>query len=153
MAFSPSSAPIKTEGSRQAAGVSTEQKIEDVAARFTENLLTYKPDTAETDIERAKRDGTPELATRQLAAFRGITLNAVVEDIKDNNATSSVDVKGTSITSRDDETATVLVVTQRTIDSDERDTPSTGLLVVELTMLNTDEGWKVDDIASPATAN
>lgn len=153
MALAPASAPIKTEGSRKAAASGTEQQITEVASRFTENLLNYKPATAEADIESAKRDGTAELATRQLAAFRGITLDQVVSDIREKNATSSVDVKATAITSQDEETATVLVVTQRTIDSDKRDEPTTGLLVVELTMLRSDNGWKVDDIASPTTAN
>lgn len=149
MALAPKSAPIKTSATRQAATGTAEEEIKDVAARFTENLLTYKPATVKQDLDRARRDGTEEFGTKQIAAFGGKTLETIGAEIVDKNATSSLQVKGVAITSADDETATVLVVGERTIDSDERKGPSTELQVVQLTLLNSG-GWKVDD-ASPAT--
>ena len=151
MAFAPSSAPIKTETTRQAASGADDQEIEDVASRFTQNLLTYKPDSVESDLAQAQNDATEDFSGRQIAAFGGKTLNEITAEIKDKNATSSLIVKGVAITSQDDETATVLVVGERRIDSDERSGPDVELQVVQLTLLNQD-GWKVDD-ASPATGS
>jgi hypothetical protein len=152
MAFAPGSAPVKTPASRAAVSVGVEEEIQNVASRFTENLLTYKAASVDNDIERAKKDATAEFATRQIPAFGNKTLATVASEIKDKNATSSINVEGVVITSRDDSTATALVVGERTIDSDERKSPASQLQVVELTMLNTDGDWKVEN-ASPVTSN
>ncbi len=152
MAFAPSSAPIKTENTRRAALGGSEQEIKDVATRFTENLLSYKAATIDDDIRSALADATTEFQTRPLAAFGGSDINQVKAEVKSGQASSSVDVKGTAITSRDDDTASALVVTYRKFDSNKR-APTEGLLVVELTMVNTGDGWKIDNAASPASAS
>jgi hypothetical protein len=152
MAFAPSSAPIKTSGSRAAAQVSTDDEIKTVAQRFTENLLNYNAASIDQALGRARRDATNQFASRQLAAFGGITLERIAADVKKNNAVSDVKVQTSAVTSQDDQTATVIVVTQRSIDSDSRPARK-GLLVIELTLVNSNDGWKVDDAASPATTN
>lgn len=149
MALAPSTAPIKTETTRQAATGGDEQAIADVASRFTQNFLTYRASTVDSDLAEAREDATEDFATKQIAAVGNKTLNQISGEIKAKNATSSLVVKGVAITSLDDETATVLVVGERTIASSERRGPEVELLVVQLTLLN-DDGWKVDD-ATPAT--
>jgi hypothetical protein len=152
MALAPSSAPVKTGASRAAASVGVEEEITNVASRFTENLLTYKPTTVDNDLARARRDATGTFATRQIPAFGNKTLATIAQEIKTNRAVSTINVEGVVITSRDDSTATALVVGERTIDSDERKSPARQLQVVELTMLNTDRGWKVEN-ATPVSSN
>jgi hypothetical protein len=153
MALAPSAAPIKTQSVQRAAAGNTEEEVKDVASRFTENLLTYKYQTVDNDLERALRDATDEFASRPLAAFNNINISRVKSDIKSGKGTSSIDVKGAAITSRDSDTATVLVVGTRTWDSTKRDTPAHAVQVIELTLLNTSDGWKVDNAANPASAS
>ncbi len=153
MALAPSAAPIKTASTQRAAAGNTEEGIRELASRFTENLLTYKYQTVDADLDRALRDATQEFSTRPLAAFGGLNLSRVKADIKSGRATSTVDVKGAAITSQDSDTATVLVVATRTWDSNKREQPAHTVSVVELTLLNTSDGWKVDNASDPASAS
>ncbi len=151
MALSPGSAPVKTSAGRAAASAGVEEDITNIASRFTENLLTYKATTVDNDFARARRDATGQFATRAIPAFGNKTLQTVASEIKDNNAVSTINVEGVVITSRDDTTATALVVGERTLDSDERESPARQLQVVELTMVNTDGDWKIEN-ATPVTS-
>jgi hypothetical protein len=153
MALAPNAAPIKTQSVQRAAASNTQEEIRDVSTRFTENLLTYKYQTVDADLDRALRDATNEFGTRPLASFGGLNLNRVKADIKEGRATSTVDVRGAAITSQDSQTATVLVVTTRTWDSNKRSTPAHTVAVLELTLLNTSDGWKVDNASDPASAS
>lgn len=153
MALAPSAAPIKTRSVQRAAAGNAEEAIRELASRFAENLLTYKYQTVDADFDRALRDATNEFASRPLATFGGLNLNRVKADIKSGRATSTVDVKGAAITSQDSETATVLVVATRTWDSNKRERPAHNVAVVELTLLNTSDGWKVDNASDPASAS
>lgn len=153
MALAPSAAPIKTRTIERAAAGNEEESIRELASRFTQNLLTYKYQTVDADFDRALRDATDEFSSRPLASFGGLTLSRVKSDIKEGRATSTVDVKGAAITSQDSETATVLVVATRTWDSNRRDNAAHTVAVLELTLLNTSDGWKVDNASDPATAS
>ena len=153
MALAPSAAPIKTKAVQRAAQGNAEESIRELASRFTENLLTYTHQTVDADFDRALRDATNEFSTRPLAPFGGLTLTKVKSDIKSGDATSTVDVKGAAITSQDSDTATVLVVATRTWDSNKRSAPAHNVAVLELTLLNTSDGWKVDNASDPASAS
>lgn len=152
MALAPGAAPIKTKSVQRAAAGNEEEAIRELASRFSQNLLTYKYQTVDADFDRALRDATQEFSTRPLASFGGLNLNRVKADIKEGRATSTVDVKGAAITSQDSDTATVLVVATRTWDSNRRDDPAHTVAVLELTLLNTSDGWKVDNASDPASA-
>jgi hypothetical protein len=152
MALAPNSAPIKTESVRRAAATSTEQEIRDVASRFVENLLTYKYQTIDADLNEALRDATTEFSTRPLESFGGSDINKVKADVRSGQGTSSIDVKASAITSRDSDTATVIVVGTREFDSNKRE-PTNAIIVMELTMRNTSDGWKVDNAGNPASAS
>lgn len=152
MALAPSSAPIKTESVQRAADTNTEVDIEDVSARFMRNLLTYKYQTVDNDFEQALQDATQEFTTRPLDALEGISVDDFKSEIKRTRGSSSADVQSVDIDSRDSGTATVVVVYTRTIDSNQRDRPGRVLEVIELTLRETDDGWKVDNAASPASA-
>ena len=151
MALAPKSAPIKTSGTRAAAAGNVENSIKDLASRFAENLLTYNYTTVDTDFARTLKDATTEFTSRPLTAFGGLNTNQVRAGIKQHKSVSSADVKGVAITSHDDDSATVLVVTSRTLQSDQT-AKKTTLLVVQLDIQNTNGGWKVDNATSPTSA-
>jgi hypothetical protein len=154
MAFAPSSAPIKTQSVQRAAQGDTEETIKDVATRFTENLLTYKYQTVDADFTQALRDATTQFATRPLGAFGGLSTADAKAQAKTNLSTSSVDVKGVAITSREkNDAATALVVMYRTYRGKKAVANASGLKVIELTLVNSPDGWKVDNAANPAEAN
>lgn len=147
MALAPNSAPIKTSSTRDAAEVGQTRAIESVSTRFTENLLTYKFATVEQDIDKALEDATDRFRTAEHKALGG-TITQFRQLITARQGTSTADVKGTSITSQDDETATVLVTYFRNYDSAERQ-PTSSFLVLELTLLKQGGSWKVDIVGEP----
>jgi hypothetical protein len=153
MALAPAAAPIKTANTQRAAEGSTEKDVQAVAERFTKNLLTYKYQTVTTDVARTLKDATPEFGKRNLEVLGGRDIQAFSRAVAASHATGSVDVKGVVITSRDADTATVLVVSYRTFDSDARKAPSRGLLVTEMALRKLDGSWKVDNLANPARAS
>jgi hypothetical protein len=153
MALAPAAAPIKTANTQRAAEGGTEKDVQAVAERFTKSLLTYKYQTVSADVARALKDATPEFAKRNLEVLGGRDIAAFSRAVVAERATGSVDVKGVVITSRDADTATVLVVSFRTFDNASRGAPVRGLLVTEMALRKIDAGWKVDNLANPARAS
>lgn len=145
MALAPQSAPIKTEAIQRAAQSSEEQDITDVATRFTSNLLTYNANTVDRDINEALSDATSEFGAKPIDAFDGRTIASIKAEIKKNKSQSTTTVKAATITTRDDDTATVIVVSTRRYVSQGK--PGQELPVVELTLVSTADGWKVDNAA------
>jgi hypothetical protein len=152
MALAPNTAPIKTGNVQRAAQVANDDEIIDVASRFTKNLMTYNHRTVRADVERVLRDATREFGSRPQGALGGDITN-YREQIEEAEGTSNAEVKSVALTSRDDDTATVIVTANRTFDSNQRENPARILQVVELTLLSTSDGWKVDNAANPATAS
>lgn len=152
MALAPNSAPIKTGTVQRAAEVASDEEIIDVASRFTKNLMTYDHRTVKEDVERVLRDATREFAARPQGALGGDMAN-YRQQIEEADGTSNAEVKSAALTSRDKDTATVIVNATRTFDSNKRDNPARILQVVELTLVSTSDGWKVDNAANPATAS
>jgi hypothetical protein len=150
MAFAPGAAPIKTNTTRRAAEVSTEDQIKEVATRFTENLITFDYKTIDADAERVLRDATQQFSSQNQQALRG-TYDAFRRQIGTNQTVSTGEVKGTALTSRDEGTATVLVVSSQTSDNKNREA-RTRIQVLELTLVEASGGWKVDKVGTPSTA-
>jgi Mce-associated membrane protein len=149
MALKPSSAPIKTSTVRRAAATTTEDKVRAVATRFATNLVTFNYNTVNADMDRIRADGTSGFPTQFQPAIRG-TLDQLKSTITQRRSVSRGDVKGTAVTSLDDDTATVLVVVLQTFSN--KDTKQTSSFhVLELTLIN-DSGWKVDKVDNPSTA-
>jgi Mce-associated membrane protein len=144
MAFAPRSAPIKPPAVAGAPS-GDENEITDVASRFTSNLLTYKSTTVDADFKKALGDATPEFGVKRIPAFGDRTIAAVKEEVKTNKSTSSTRVKAASITDNNQDTATVVVVATRTYVSKGQEGQE--LPALELTLVNTGDGWKVDNAA------
>ena len=146
MAFAPDSAPIKAPAVAGGGLSEDEQEISDVSSRFVSNLLTYKHTSVDADIRKALEDATPEFAAKQIEAFRNLTITQMKAEVKQNKSTSSTRVRAASVTDSDDETATVIVVATRTYVSKGQEGQE--IPALELTVVNTGDGWKVDN-ASP----
>jgi len=149
MAFAPSSAPIKTGNTRAAAQVNAQEDITKVATRFTGNLVTFDYRTLDSDLQRILKDATGNFQTQFHTALGG-DINVFRRAIQQSQAQSTGDVKGTSVSSKDDNTATVLVFVSQTIRNKTHPAPRTELRLLELTLVKTPQGWKVDNVGNPA---
>jgi Mce-associated membrane protein len=149
MAFLPSAAPIKSKATRAAAQVSSQEQITKVATRFTGNLVTFDYRTLDADLQRITRDATGNFQNQFHTALGG-DLNVFRRAIEGSQAQSTGDVKGTSVSSRDESTATVLVFVSQTIRNKTHPAPRTELRLLELTLVKTAQGWKVDNVGNPA---
>jgi len=149
MAFSPSSAPIKNSNTRAAVQATSQEDIAKVATRFTGNLVTFNYQTLDTDLQRILKDATGNFQTQFHTALGG-DINVFRRAIQQSQAQSTGDVKGTSVSSRDENTATVLVFVSQTIRNKTHPAPRTELRLLELTLVKTPQGWKVDNVGNPA---
>jgi hypothetical protein len=152
MAFSPQSAPIKTGAVRQAADVDVEADIIKVATRFTQNLVTFKYLTINSDFAGLEKDTTPEFARKKHDALSG-TVDSFKAAIVNARAVSTGDVRGVILSSRDNDTATALAVVAQTIRNRANPTPRARLRLFEITLLKTAKGWKVDTIGNVSKPN
>jgi hypothetical protein len=144
----PSSAPIKTGALRQAAQTSTEDSVRSVATRFATDLVTFNYQTVDSDITKLERDTTQNFQHTTQGALHG-TVDQFRQSIVSKQSVSRGDVKGTAVTSIDNDTATVLVVVVQTFRN--ATTPqTTNFHVLELTVVN-NNGWKVDQVGNPST--
>ncbi len=150
MAFAPGAAPVKTPAINRAAETSAEDEIEAVAARFTENLITFDYKTISEDSARTLRDATQQFPSQNQSALPQGTYNAFKQQIVARQTVSTGEVRGAAITSRDDDTATVIVVSRQTSDNKDRE-QRTRTQVLELTLLKVSGSWKVDKVGTPST--
>jgi hypothetical protein len=149
MAFAPSTAPIKSSATKTAAQAASQEDITKVATRFTGNLVTFDYRTLDADIQRIQKDATGNFQNQFHTALGG-DLNVFRRAITNSQAQSTGDVKGTSVSSRDDNTATVLVFVSQTIRNKSHPAPRTELRLLELTLVKNPQGWKVDNVGNPA---
>lgn len=146
----PSSAPIKTGVIRQAAQTGVEDDVQNVAKRFATNLVTFNYQSADADITRLEKDTTTNFTHTNQAALPSGTVDDFKRDIVSKKSVSTGSVKGTTVTSIDKDTATVLVVVVQN-HHNATTTQRTEFHVLELTLVN-NGGWKVDQVGNPSTS-
>jgi hypothetical protein len=149
MAFSPGAAPIKTTSTRQAAEANVEDDIAQVASRFTENLISYNYSTVSADVAKLQQDATEAFPKQYHSAMKG-DLAAFRKRVVDERGVSSGDVKGTTLLSIDDDTAAILVFANQTVRSRRIEGSASRYIIIELTVLDTPSGWKVDSARVPS---
>jgi len=149
MAFAPQSAPIKNAATKTAAQATSQEEITKVASRFTASLVTFDYRTLDSDLQRILKDATGNFQTQFHTALGG-DLNVFRRAIQQSQAQSTGDVKGTSVSSVDENTATVLVFVSQTIRNKSHPAPRTELRLLELTLVKSAQGWKVDNVSNPA---
>ncbi len=149
MAFKPNSAPIKTTTVKRAAQTSQEDAARAVATRFGSNLVNFSHSSVDNDLRELQGDTTSRFSTTDQQALPGGSLSQFKQTIVSRASTSKGDVKGTAVTSLDSDSATVLVIVVQTVHS--KTTNETNKFhILELTLVN-DNGWKVDQVGTPAT--
>jgi hypothetical protein len=151
MAFRPNSAPIKSTATKAAVQATAEDDITKTSTRFTANLVTFDYRTLDNDLNRILKDASGNFRTQFHTALGG-DINVFRRAIEQAHAQSTGDVKGVSISSRDSNTATVLVFVSQTIRNLAHPAPRTELRLLELTLVKTPQGWKVDNVANPASS-
>lgn len=150
MAFSPTAAPIKTSSTRQAAAASVESQISGIAERFGKNLITYNFRSITPDLARLQQDTTSGFAKQFHSAMRG-DVAAFRKRIIDLQGVSRGEVKGSTLLSSEGDTATILVFANQVLRSTRTDGRDVSrYIIVELTLLDTPQGWKVDSARVPS---
>ncbi len=146
MLFLPGIMPVKLGAAKNASNAETEQDIKAVASRFAKNLLTFDYRSLEEDLRRIAQDATGTFERE----FEGVS--AVSGNVVDAEAVSKGEVQGVSVTSRSDDSSTALVFLRRTIENKSQPDPRTQFQFLELTLVSTSGGWKVDDVKDPTLA-
>jgi Mce-associated membrane protein len=149
MALRPQSSPIRTNTTRLAAQASTDVEITGVAKRFTGNLVTFDYRTLDADLARILKDATGNFKNQFHTALGG-DLNVFRAAIQKSEAQSTGSVRGVSLSSKDNDTASVLVFVSQTIRNKSHPAPRTELRLLEVTLVKQSGGWKVDNVGNPA---
>lgn len=149
MALAPGNAPIKTSTTRQAAEASVEEEVSTVATRFAENLIAYNYKSITADLNKLQTDASDSFSKQYHSALNG-DLRAFRKRVIDERASSTGDVKGTTLLSADEDTAAILVFASQTVRSRRITGGASRYIIIELTVLETPEGWKVDSARVPS---
>ena len=140
MVFAPRIAPIKLGSTRLAAEALTNEQVTEVAKRFATNFLSLDYRTIDADFDRVLEDTTGNFE-RQLRRLLEVTKDRLVEA----KGVSEGRVTRVSVLSRTGETATVQVVVSRSIQNADTPQPQVVEQSLEVTLVSTSAGWKVDD--------
>jgi hypothetical protein len=150
MAFAPGASPVKTPAINRAAQSSTEDDVQEVATRFTKNLITFEHEEIDEFSERTLRDTTQQFQSQEQLALPGGSFEEFKDQIERNESQSTGEVLAASVTSQSGDTAIALVVTRQT--SGNRDRPErTRTQVLQLSLLKVSGSWKVDKVGFPSS--
>lgn len=141
MAFAPRIAPIKTSATKLAANAQEEQAIEAVARRFARNFVTIDYRTIDDDLDSMSADATGNFQ-EQLDR----TIRAIGEEFKKRKARSTGRALDSAVLAHEGSTALVQVLLRRTKENVGTEGPETGNQIVNVSLVRTDEGWKVENL-------
>lgn len=143
MAFTPDIVPVKAPRIAKADESTTKDEVLEVANRFTTNVITYDYRTIDDDLRKLLEDTTPAFKTNFHTGLLG-DINTYEASIRRRKAWGAGEVTSSSVTSIDDETASVATVFKRTFHNSASDRQRRAIQTFELTMIKTADGWKVD---------
>lgn len=144
MVFAPRIAPLKVGAVADAARAQEEADVEKVATRFATSLYSFNYRTIDADLERIRSDATGSFS-RELESVLGevdVFKNAIVKA----RGESTGNVEGVDVQEIDDGTATARVFVVQAIRNDKNPEPRQQFSAVELTLVETGDGWKVDAV-------
>ena len=142
MAFAPRIAPIKTNATKLAANAQEEEAIEAIARRFARNFVTIDYRTIDEDLDRMSDDATGNFQD-QLDR----TIRAIGKEFEKRKARSTGRALDSAVLSHEGSTALVQVLLRRTKQNVGTKGPETGNQIVNVSLVRTDEGWKVDNLS------
>jgi Mce-associated membrane protein len=141
MAFAPRIAPIKSSATKLAAKAMEEEEIETIARRFAKNFVSIDYRTIDADLKRMTADATGNFAD-QLRK----TIAAIGTQFKKSKASSQAKALDSAVLSHENGSALVQVLLQRTKRNVDTKGSQTGNQIVNVTLVNTADGWKVDNL-------
>ncbi len=144
MVFAPSIAPLKVGAVRDAATAREEDDVEDVAVRFAEALYSFNYRTIDADLDRI-RDFSTGNFSRELEQVLG-EVDVFKKAIVDARGESTGAVEGVDVRKIEDSTATARAFVVQTIRNKKNPEARQQFSAVELTLVKTSGGWKVDDV-------
>ncbi|MGH2760320.1 MAG: hypothetical protein ACRDKJ_12255 [Actinomycetota bacterium] len=149
MVFAPRIAPIKLGATRLAAEAQTNEQVTEVAKRFATNFLSLDYRTVDADFDRVVEDTTGNFE-RQLRRLLDVTKDRLIEA----KGISEGRVTRLSVLSRTEDSATVQVMVSRSIQNADNPEPRVVPQTIEVTLVFTAGGWKVDHTTGipPATS-
>lgn len=150
MAFAPGASPVKTPAINRAAQSGTADEIQEVATRFTENLITFNYEEIDEFSERTLRDVTQQFSSQEQLALPGGSFEEFKDQIEGNESHSTGEVLAASVTSQSGDTATAVMVTRQTSGNRDRD-ERTRTQVLQLALLKASGSWKVDKVGFPTS--
>jgi Mce-associated membrane protein len=130
--------PVKLGAAR---GAGSTEDIQEVARRFSETLLTFSYKTLDTHLDRVADDATGAFEKRYVD-----TLGQLRKQLTDAKADSAGSVVDVAVSPPTDETARAVVTVQRTIKNDKAPEPQTTPAILELSLVKTSDGWKIDNV-------
>lgn len=142
MAFAPRISPIKSSATKLAVAAQEEQAIEAVARRFARNFVTIDYRSIDEDLDRMSADATGNFQD-QLDR----TIRAIGEEFEKRKARSTGRALDSAVLSHEGGTALVQVLLRRTKENVGTKGPETGNQIVNVSLVRTDEGWKVDNLS------
>ena len=125
-----------------------EAAVQRVAERFVRNLTTFDYRTLDADIAAIERDATGNFRGELETALGGdITLFR--DTIVEAEAHSSGRIHAVVVGSVDGDTASVQAFVDQSIRNKDNPQPRNVLRRIELTLVETTSGWKIDKVRAP----
>jgi hypothetical protein len=149
MAFAPSSSPIKTGAVRTVTQASAESELRNVAQQFSQTVINYDYRSVDDTIRKVKTLTTDSFAEQYHTALRG-DLNVYRRRILELKAVATGELRSVSVQSIEDDTATVIVLSTQTLRSRKTSGAERRFNLLELALVKTSSGWKVDSARLPA---
>jgi hypothetical protein len=148
MAFAPRLAPIKSGPAKLAVQAQEAAELKELASGFAKNFVTLDYKTIEADLKRMTADTTTTFGEKLSR-----TIEAVGDQFKARKASSTGRALDAQILSQSNDSAIVQVLLRRTKRNVGTKGPETGNQIVNVTLVKTDDGWKVDDLSEPMEPN
>jgi hypothetical protein len=142
MAFAPRLAPIKSGPAKLALKAQEEDGLKTIAKRFATNFVSIDYKTIDNDLKQMKADATNAFGEKLQR-----TIDVIGKQFKQRKASSSGRALDAAVLSHSDDSAIVQVLLRRTKRNVGTSGPETGNQVVNVTLVKTDDGWKVDDLS------
>jgi hypothetical protein len=152
MAFAPSSSPIKTSPVRQGISAGEDEQVKAVGKDFVQTVINYDYRHIDQTIAKVRTLTTDSFAEQYHTALRG-DLNVYRRRILQLQAIATGQVASVSVQSREGDTATVIAFSTQTLRSNKTHGAEQRFNLLELAMVKTSSGWKVDSARLPAAAS
>jgi Mce-associated membrane protein len=117
-------------------------QVAQTATEFLGALTTFSADTIDQDVERIRSFAVGDFARQVDETFSG----ARIAQIKRADVKSTSTVQSVFVQEIDDDTATVFSVVNERVTNKVSPAPRTDVLRVELTLINTLNGWRIEQV-------